>query len=127
WTQAREVQRGAGTVTMRLTLDRDFLRDLTTFPVHPATMDLATTAGLSLASRESGQIEGLFVPVSYGCIRITGDLPRTVLAHARLNEAGQTSSFDVSIADDRGRELVEVHDFNVRLVDAERLAAPVVD
>lgn len=115
--------RGEGIAHLRLpdAADQD---DLT---LHPGAMDLAT--GWAMELIEGYAPDHLWVPVSYGSVRVYGPLQGEVISWVRnagRNRAeAQAASFDVTICDRQGNVLVEVHNFSIRrLEEAGDLTAP---
>ena len=86
------------------------------YRLHPGLMDLAT--GWAMELIEGYETGHLWVPVSYGSVRVYRALPPEVVSwvrnagenHARAGAA----SFDVTICDPEGNVCVEVHNFSIR-------------
>ncbi len=102
-----------------IALDPRFGSDLEAFRLHPALFDLATGFGLEAAAAYDDR--ALWVPVSYRRIRIHGDLPARIFAHARIRPARRGSSgvisLDATLTDPEGNVLVEVEDFAMKRLD----------
>jgi acyl transferase domain-containing protein len=94
--------------------------------LHAGLMDLATGWAIGLVPGYGAQ--HLWVPVSYGSVRVHGDLPDEVWSWARLSEGVNRDGearFDVTICDHTGQVLVEVRDFAMqRLTQGFSVAAP---
>jgi acyl transferase domain-containing protein/thioesterase domain-containing protein len=119
WKVLRRIALGRDEALARLELARQFADDLRTAPLHPGLLDLASTFALPLI-RDYERHEGLYIPMSYGAIRIYRPLTSRIASHARLR-AGWTSAdemvaFDLTITDDSGQVLVEIDDFSLRRV-----------
>ena len=83
--------------------------------LHAGLMDLAT--GWAMALVPGYAAAHLWVPVSYGLIRVHGSLPADVQSHVRLaagKASGGFARFDVTLTDETGTVLVEVRDFAMK-------------
>ncbi|OIQ30563.1 MAG: polyketide synthase [Alphaproteobacteria bacterium MedPE-SWcel] len=83
--------------------------------LHPGLMDLATGWALSLVPGYANS--ALWVPVSYGSLRVLSPLPQEIVSHVRLADAeaaGDTALFDVTLTDPSGRVLVEISHFRMQ-------------
>ncbi len=94
--------------------------------LHAGLMDLAT--GWAMTLIEGYGARHLWVPVSYGTIRIHAPLPAEIRSWVRLHAGADSDGFarfDVTITDPEGRALVEVSDFAMkRLADGFAATAP---
>ena len=107
---------GAGEGLAALGLPDDVRGDLKSgHLLHAGLMDLATGWAMSLVPGYAAA--HLWVPVSYGLIRVHGSLPADIRSHVRL-AAGKASEgfarFDVTLTDETGKVLVEVRDFAMK-------------
>jgi acyl transferase domain-containing protein len=122
WEVLRGAWSGAGEGLVELELPERYAADLGTFPLHPALLDVATASGLALAGRTG------HLPFSYRRLRFHAPLSTRLWAHVRWPAAGAggfggaAATFDVTLADDAGRVLVEVDGFTARPVAGTRLA-----
>ena len=112
WQVLREMHLGRTTAIAKLQLDCAFHADLDRgLMLHPALMDIATGFAMELISGYDAA-HGLWVPLSYGAVRIHAPLPATIWARAEIKPADSPgagiASFDVTIADQDGRVLCEV-------------------
>lgn len=122
WQVLRSVAFGRGEALAKLALGRDFVTDVDHgFLVHPALLDIATGYAMDLIDGYS-PVAGLWVPMTYGKIRVHGALPATVWSHVRLNTSKDLgpgyATFDVTIADEAGRVLLEVESFTIKQLAA---------
>ncbi|AHB47828.1 polyketide synthase [Hyphomicrobium nitrativorans NL23] len=122
WQVLRSVALGQGEAIARLALDDAFKTDLDDgFLVHPALLDIATGYAMDLIPNYDPGA-GLWVPMTYGRIRVFGTLPASLWSHARLNTARELgadyATFDVTVTDDAGQVLVAVNGFTVRRLPA---------
>ncbi|MEZ5714962.1 MAG: SDR family NAD(P)-dependent oxidoreductase [Paracoccaceae bacterium] len=90
------------------------------YRLHPGLMDLATGWAMRLIEGYAG--DHLWVPVSYGAVRVYRDLPAEVVSWVRNagdNRAGAgAASFDVTLCDRDGNVCVELHNFSIRRLEA---------
>lgn len=92
--------------------------------LHPGLMDLATGWAIGLVPGYGGR--NLWVPVSYGEIRIHAPLPADLRSHVRVASGLQPgfASFDITLADTEGNICTEIHGFQMkRLVGGLNLPA----
>jgi thioesterase domain-containing protein/acyl carrier protein len=105
----------------RLELDQKFVADLENFKLHPALLDVATGYAMSLI--EGYDPESLWVPISYRKVRYHAPLAQTVYSWVRNHGANKTDRdialFDVTIADESGRVLLEVEEFAIKKIAGE--------
>lgn len=118
WQVLRSTAFGAGGAMAKLALHAAFLGDLDDgFRLHPALLDIATGYAMDLIPGYDAA-EGLWVPMTYGRIRVYGTLPATVWSHARLSAERDLgpgyATFDVTIADETGRVVVDIEGFTVK-------------
>jgi phthiocerol/phenolphthiocerol synthesis type-I polyketide synthase E len=95
-----------------LVLDQALAGDLTTWRLHPALFDAATSfAG-------SGLSEGFHLPLSYRAVRVLAPLGAEVRSWARRRASGSgTFTVDLVVTAPDGTPLVEVEEFTKRRVD----------
>lgn len=92
--------------------------------LHPALLDMATGFGLSLAGWGANG-GGVYVPVSYGRLRVYRPLPDTFHSRLRLvsvPQGGAVARFEVALFDAHG-VIVEVEDLTFKRVAPEAFAA----
>jgi len=121
WRVLRQASFTAGEAIARLELDRRFAADLKAYKLHPALLDVAT--GFALRLIEGYDPDTLWVPVSYRKVRCYAPLEGTVYSwvrnHGANSAARDVALFDVTIADESGRVLVEVEEFAVKRIVSE--------
>ncbi|WP_152466850.1 type I polyketide synthase [Sulfitobacter sp. THAF37] len=119
WHVLRETALGAGEGIAKLALPQEAQGDPGDgFVLHPGLMDLATGWAMSLVPGYAAA--HLWVPVSYGLIRVHDSLPAEVRSHVRLaaGHAGDGfARFDVTIADPTGKVLVDIRDFEMKRLE----------
>lgn len=118
WQVLRMLRLGERKAFARLRLADGFTGDIARgLILHPALMDIATGYAMSLIPGYDPS-QGLWVPMSYGRVRVFRALPAEIWSHVRLNEADNPgdgfATFDVSIFDRHGRTLAEVERFTVK-------------
>lgn len=120
WRVLRSTAYGSGEGLAELALGEAFAADLREgYRLHPALLDLATGWAMELIG--GYRPDHLWVPVSYGTVRVAGPLPARIMSWVRLNGAataeGPTATFDVTLTDPEGRVLVEVEGFSIRRLE----------
>ncbi|MAT96289.1 MAG: hypothetical protein CL608_04030 [Anaerolineaceae bacterium] len=124
WKNLRQVCYGENEVLAMLELPEEFNSDLDSFTLHPALMDLATSAGLPLVDGYETS-DDFYVPLSYKKVQVHGRLPRRIYSHVRHNKDGrnhqEVPAFDVTIMDENGRSLVEINEFMLKRVSYESM------
>jgi thioesterase domain-containing protein len=123
WKNYQQVNRGADEAVTLLELDEQFHDDLNHFRLHPALLDIASGFALSLIPGFD-QYEGVYVPASYRRLTMHQGLTPRVYSHARCRKEsdGQKgiASFDVTIADETGKVLVEIEELTVRRISLDK-------
>ncbi|MCA9916753.1 MAG: SDR family NAD(P)-dependent oxidoreductase [Anaerolineales bacterium] len=124
WKNLRQVCYGADEALASLELPEQFNDDLDSYALHPALLDLATSAGLPLLEGYETR-DDFYVPLSYKNVRVLGALPRHILSHVRFSKNGRHNpeipAFDVTIMDENGRVLVEIQEFMLKRVSYQTL------
>ncbi len=96
--------------------------------LHPALMDLATGWAMDLI--KGYRNDSLWVPVSYGAIRVHRPLPAAIVSHIRnaaANAASRpTAVFDITLATPEGEVCVDIEGFTLHRLDGA-LTFPVPD
>ena len=110
----------------RLCLPDEFAAEAGDWLLHPALMDMAT--GWAMGLIDGYRPDHLWVPVSYGCIRVLRPLPAQIISWVRNagpNRASNpTASFDVTLATPDGKVCVEIEGFAIRRLDGDLAFAP---
>ncbi|GLS85405.1 hypothetical protein GCM10010873_03780 [Cypionkella aquatica] len=103
----------------RLALPAEFADEAGPWLLHPALMDLAT--GWAMGLIDGYRPDHLWVPVSYGRIRVLRPLPAEIVSWVRNaadNRANlPTASFDVTLATPDGEVCVEIEGFNIHRLE----------
>lgn len=120
WHVVNSARFGSGEAIAELSLPAEFLEDLKSYRLHPSIVDLATGFALPLINGYDGA-SVLYVPMSYGRVRIFDRLPQRVISHVRCGAKNDVNHdiavFDVTIADERGNVIVEIERFTMRKLD----------
>ncbi len=115
--QSRSVSATEGLA--RLALPAEFVVADKGWLLHPALMDLATGWGMDLIA--GYRPDHLWVPVSYGAVRVYRALPASIVSHMRNaadNRAdGGAATFDITLATPEGEVCVEVQGFSIRRLE----------
>jgi acyl carrier protein len=109
----------------RIELPQEFLEDLTRVKLHPAILDIATSCALPLIKTFDPTAE-FYVPVSCSSVRIYKGLPGSLYSHLCLRNSSDANgfvSFDVTLLDAGGAEIVSIEDFTFRRTSKASLAS----
>ena len=111
WASRQTVQLRDGEMLSALQLPDAYAADLDRMGLHPALLDVA----LGLPVTDDA---GLFLPFMYERVRVSAPLTARLHSHVRPADAAatqrQTRSFDVTIFDEAGRELVSVEGYTAK-------------
>lgn len=114
WQVLREISLGSAEVLAHAALDQRFHTDLPDYAVHPAMLDCVTSCGLFLSEEGAGGND-LWVPVSYGSIKLHKPMPADVWSWVRVRDTGQPAGefavFDVTIVDESGAVVVDIEQY----------------
>jgi acyl transferase domain-containing protein/acyl carrier protein len=125
WHVLREMALGQREGLARLSLPESCKADLEAgYILHPGLLDPATGWAMELIPGYQGN--HLWVPLSYGAVRVLRPLSGEVVSWVRLGAAqGESASFDISLCDARGKVCVEIENFRMtRLASAEGFGKP---
>ncbi len=114
WNNLRAVSIGNGEALGALELAEEFAADFDAFVLHPALLDTATGVAIELLTGAD------YLPFWYRRLIMWRPLPRSVFSHVRCTEgSGEgagTVSFDITITDHDGTELMRIEDFTMQRV-----------
>ena len=119
WRVLTRMAFGQGEGLAQLSLPDAYRGDLVAGHVlHPALMDLATGWAMELIPGYKGA--HLWVPLSYGAIRVWRDLPGDVVSHVRLRPEAEPgfASFDITLAAPDGTVIAEITRFSIKRLEA---------
>lgn len=122
WKVLRSTAFGQSEALAKLSLSDAFVPDLENgYLLHPALLDIATGYAMDLIDGYDPAAT-LWVPMTYSRLRVYGALPASVWSHVRLDPSKALgpdyATFDVTIADEEGRVIVDVQGFTVRQLPA---------
>ena len=108
---------GAGEGIAHLSLPQAFRDDLGQgYVLHPALTDLATGWAMELIDGYGGR--ALWVPVSYGRVRVYRALPAEIVSHVRIAPAEPGfASFDITLATPDGQVCAEIGRFAIKRLE----------
>ncbi len=120
WRVLRSRSIGAGEGLARLTLPAAFRAEPEQgWLIHPALADLATGWAMGLIAEY--RPDHLWVPVSYGSVRVLRPLPGDIVSwvrNAAENRADRpVARFDVTLATPEGEVCLEIEGFTIRRLD----------
>lgn len=129
WQVLQQMALGQDCLLGVLTLPDSLASDLGSFVLHPSLLDMATGPITGHLLRQCAQdLEGEFLPFSYGRLQQKGSIPATLYTYIRYRGAGErkdTLSFDITLYDPTGTEVVTIQDFVLKqLPKAMRTARP---
>ncbi|MCB1407014.1 MAG: SDR family NAD(P)-dependent oxidoreductase, partial [Rhodobacteraceae bacterium] len=109
---------GQGEGIAHLSLPAAFRDDLGQgYVLHPALTDIATGWAMELIDGYQGR--ALWVPVSYGRVRVFRALPAEIVSHVRIKPAEPGfASFDITLATPDGQICAEIARFTIKRLDA---------
>ena len=121
WQVLRRFAIGEGEGLATLKLPAQALGDLKAgYRLHPGLLDLATGWAVQLAPSYTS--EHLWVPLSYGSIRVHEPLPAEIRSWVRLDPASETADgfaeFNVILTNINGRILAEISGFQMKRMEA---------
>ena len=117
WRVLKRLGYGRGEGLARLALPEAFRADLAEgYVLHPALMDMATGWAMGLIPGYQGR--ALWVPVSYGNVRVYSALPAEIVSHVRIAPAEPGfASFDITLATPDGTVCAEVRRFSLKRLE----------
>lgn len=126
WNNTQRVFYGPGMMLGEHELAPEFQNDVQTYKLHPAFTDFTALFPLYLS-----QSPAQYVPFSYDAVRVRGPLPARVRTWTRVKDsienAPRAIRFDCHFLDDDGRELLEIDNLVLHLMEGRarsEMAAP---
>jgi len=100
-----------------LKLDSKYIKDLEIIKLHPSLLDIATGFVNLYLNQDT-----FYMPLSYGKIKIYQDIPSQIISYVKYLEKPitwhqETLSFDITILDQVGFEILVIEDFTMKRVD----------
>jgi acyl transferase domain-containing protein len=119
WNNCKWLKLGNNQGLAFLELPELFTADLKSYKLHPALLDYAT-GFLMIHFKNEGET---YLPFSYKSLKIKGDLQKQVYSYIRTLENQQppkeTLTFNITIMDDQGTELIEIEEYTLRMVNED--------
>ncbi|HEX5709535.1 MAG TPA: LLM class flavin-dependent oxidoreductase, partial [Pyrinomonadaceae bacterium] len=116
WQNIRKVYLGEREMLVVFELGEEFSSDLEQLKLHPSLLDRAAGTGMLYM-----ELDGVYLPMAYKRLRFDEPLPRRIFAYIRETENNyskrETITFDVSIMDETGAELVEIEEFSEKRIN----------
>lgn len=114
WATLIELGVGQDEALACLELPEEYADECGSYAMHPAVLDVATSFAKRYAS------SGFFLPISYKRIAFARALPRRIYSHIRFDADAAVDreliTFDISLLDDEGRELVAIEGYSLKRV-----------
>ena len=119
WGCIRSISYGQCEAAVAISLPDTYADDLNTFKLHPAALDMATGSVQSLMDGFSAETD-FYVPVGYGQVQITGDMPTSFTSHIILKEGTASGflAFDISLYTEQGVLFLAISDFMMKKVES---------
>jgi thioesterase domain-containing protein/acyl carrier protein len=123
WQVLRQIGYGDNEAFACLSLADEFCGDLEEYRLHPALLDLATGYAMELIEgyRDEEKAVNLWVPVSYGELRIYKPLTKSIRSWVRGRGENRITDdfarFDITITDDDGQVLLEVDELTIKKLE----------
>ncbi|MCP5106172.1 MAG: hypothetical protein GY950_22490, partial [bacterium] len=120
WTSLKWVKYGEKQALAFLELPEAYAEDCDSYLLHPALLDMATGFLYPHIKANSA-----YVPFSYKKLRIYNRLPRRILSYSRYTgdrnggSGQEILTFDITIMDQQGNELVDIREFTMLEVSRE--------
>lgn len=122
WQVIRKIDFGEKSLLGELELPAACQADLADFYLHPSLLDMATGPITGhLLQRAVADLEGEFLPFSYGELAIHAPLTEKIYSYVELKEIsdnGDTVDFDITVFDKHGNHLLSVKHFVLKQVIA---------
>jgi acyl transferase domain-containing protein/acyl carrier protein len=129
WQVVELVRLGRDEHVVDLRLPAGLDADLSEFVLHPSLLDGATSLGLFLPEVVRGGQS--FLPMAYDRLIVRSALPARCYSH--VSHRGQSPgndqiiTFDVTIMDEDGREVLAIEGFRVRAIDTVAVRASLAE
>ena len=120
WNNLRQLHFGQDEALATLELAKEFVHDLETTRLHPALLDIATSCALPLIENFDAHSE-YYVPVSCASLQAYREVPQKIYSHLRCRNGKvgkEFVSFDVTVMNATGEEIVEISEFTFRRIVA---------
>ncbi|WP_344532998.1 type I polyketide synthase [Streptomyces albiaxialis] len=113
WTNMAEIRRDDSSTLARVEMPEPYVDEIADYPLHPALFDAATSNAVYLP--DLGAAGESYLPFSVSAITVRSPLPPTLHVYSRRRGAHQNLvTFDITLTDDAGKEVVDVSGYTVR-------------
>ncbi|MFG3254766.1 SDR family NAD(P)-dependent oxidoreductase [Streptomyces sp. NPDC048172] len=113
WTNMAEIRRDDSSTLARVEMPEPYVDEIADYPLHPALFDAATSNAVYLP--DLGAAGESYLPFSVSDITVRAPLPPTLHVYSRRRGAHQNLvTFDITLTDDAGKEVVDVSGYTVR-------------
>ncbi|BAY84413.1 putative beta-ketoacyl synthase [Calothrix parasitica NIES-267] len=120
WNNLKQAKLGIDQALLTLELPEVFSGDISYYQLHPALLDLAT--GFLVT-----KTEGNFLPFSYKKLNFRRSLPKKIYSYIQIlnnkTPEAKTLSFDITIMDEQGVELVKIEEYTLRKLQTQTTAS----
>lgn len=111
WCVYHRLHKGEAGALAELELAEEFENDLNIFELHPAIMDMATSAVILTCGKK-------FLPLSYKSIDVYHSLHGKIYSFIRAKKQnpgkGEIATFDVTLLNESGKVLVDIQEFSLK-------------
>ncbi len=126
WISMAEIRRDDSSTLARIELPEAYVAELPDYPLHPALLDAATSNAVWLP--ELADTGESYLPFSISDITVWAPLPPTIHAFSRRRGSMRNLiTFDITVTDDAGRELVDLSGYTSRVWDPTLFREAVTD
>lgn len=115
WNNIKWIKLGVSNGIALLELPEEFKKDVSSFMLHPALLDCA------VAFLRLFKYEGIYLPLSYKKLKITGRIPGKIYSYAEISEGSESEkkvlNINIKIMDEKGIEIINIEKFTMIEVD----------
>lgn len=110
WDCKEEIYDGADEWLSRMELPASLAQDLDVFQIHPAMLDVASSAHF-----KHMVVRGIFLPSAYGLIQVCRPFPRVLYCHTKLSrpykDGDEHIYFDFYLYDEAGEAVLSIKEY----------------
>jgi acyl transferase domain-containing protein/acyl carrier protein len=118
WNCLQRMFVGDNQALAELELAPEYREDIPHYGLHPSIMDIATAFPMGLIMKKNN-----YLPLSYKKLKVMGPLTEKIFSYARKfdDDSSQKDiiSYNISIFDEQGTQLVEIEEFNLLAISGE--------
>ncbi|MDF2882505.1 MAG: beta-ketoacyl synthase family proteinphosphopantetheine-containing protein [Clostridiaceae bacterium] len=112
WFNVKRAAKGEKELFVSLELPDEFKDDLKTYNIHPAMLDNAINIGINNFG------DGVYLPLSYGSLKLFDKMPRKFYSHLRLREKNSSSletlEFDIFLINENNEVFAYIEQYIVK-------------